>query len=352
MGFLFKGNPFFLYNLVMENIKSDNILVCIDGSYFLYYVIFGAVREFQDKNAEEANILIKEPEDVDQKNLPDLLISDSFKRCLKKLLIQRFETVDWILQQNFQDQIDLANDIHYVFAMDDFVSNSFRRELYPEYKATRSEIKRAYDVSKIRNYLLDVLIPELEISKSSVLSHYNFIKVNGAEGDDLIAWIMMNHNGEMESDKYFLKILIASDHDFLQIPGINQYDLSGKKISAKVKVKGQEIDLDSSLFLRQKIIMGDSSDNIPAIYPKTGPVKAYKLASDHDALKNLLIENQDSARQFKLNRDLIDFRMIPDQLKDSMRDTINPIFKKLFNETKEKSSILSKESLVGELMEL
>ena len=327
-----------------ENIKTDDILVCIDGSYFIYYVIFGAVKEYISKNSEEASILIKDPEEVDQSNFPDILVSDSFKRELKKNLIKRFETVDWLLKQNFQDQIDLANDIHYLFAMDDFVSRSFRRNIYPEYKAQRSQVKKAYDVYKIKDYIMDVLIPELDIAKKF---NYNFLKANGAEGDDLIAWIMMSHDGKSETDKYFLKILIASDKDFLQIPGIHQYDLSGREMKPNVKVKGETIDLNPGMFLLQKIIMGDSADNIPAIGEKIGPVKAYKLASDHEKLKSFLLENQDAAKQFKLNRELIDFKKIPDELQEKLKSTVDPVVYRLF-ESKRRVS----DSIMDDLLKL
>jgi len=47
----------------MDN--KDNILICVDTSYFLYYTIFGAVSQFQKKYQHEANLLIKPADETD-----------------------------------------------------------------------------------------------------------------------------------------------------------------------------------------------------------------------------------------------------------------------------------------------
>lgn len=74
--------------------KKSKALVIVDASYFMYYLVYGAVTEFKKKASIEASCLIKSAEETDQKNLPDLLVSDTFKRILKKFVMKRCETID------------------------------------------------------------------------------------------------------------------------------------------------------------------------------------------------------------------------------------------------------------------
>ena len=72
-----------------------------------------------------------------------------------------------------------------------------------------------------------------------------------------------------------------------------------------------------------KILLGDVSDNIPKVFDKVGPKKALKLIHDNAALKAKLKENQASAKQFKMNKQLICFSEIPKELKDKILEKVN-----------------------------
>ena len=72
-----------------------------------------------------------------------------------------------------------------------------------------------------------------------------------------------------------------------------------------------------------KILLGDVSDNIPKVFDKVGPKKALKLIHDNAALKAKLKENQASAKQFKMNKQLICFSEIPKELNDRILEKVN-----------------------------
>lgn len=296
--------------------KNNRILVLIDGSYFMYYTIFGAVNTYQTKCKLEANMLIKSPEETDQTNLPDLLVSSEFKKYLKRSIVNRCEVVNWILKENFQDQLDMADAIDIIFALDDTASKSFRKQIFPEYKAQRKLTKKSYDIFKIKNYIVDVIFPELNISNKF---NYNLAFVDGAEGDDVIACTLNNHQ------EYMLRVLFASDKDFQQLENVHQYDLRGSEVKTKISYKKEEIVLSPKEALLLKILTGDSSDNIPAIASRMGNVSAYKLINDKEKLKLTLIENQDAAKQFATNKKIIDFNLIPEELKNKINDKISII---------------------------
>lgn len=286
------------------NRQQDKFLILVDQSYFLYYTIFGAISEFSSKHPQLSAHWIKPAEEVDQKNLPDLTACLEFTKILRKFVMKRFETIDWLTKRNFQQELDLADRIDILFCDDDYVSNNFRKKIYPAYKAQRKLGKKSYDMFKIRNYVTNVIFNELDIYKN-----YNFLRVDGAEGDDVIACILKNFKSE-----YSTIVLYASDHDFLQIDGIHQYDLFGKE--AKRQVAGLDVTADE--YLLAKILLGDGADNISKVFDKVGPKKALKLIRDKSALKAKLKESQDSAKQYLLNKKLIAFSEIPKELEDKI----------------------------------
>ena len=289
---------------------KNKILVVCDQSYFEYYVLFGAVNKFMKRKPDEAKMLIKAPEDTDQSNLPDLLVSSTFRKILKEMTMKRCEVLDWVLKQNFQDEFDMADQIDIVFAQDDRVSKSFRKDIYPEYKLQRAFAPKSFKTQPIKEYINNVIFKDLDVEEKY---GYRFVKVDGAEGDDVIATIMKSLDG------YMLKILFASDKDFLQIDSIKQFDLSGKEVLRKC---GDEV-LSAHDFLMMKILLGDVSDNIPKVFDKVGPKKALKLIHDNAALKAKLKENQASAKQFKMNKQLICFTEIPKELNDRILEKVN-----------------------------
>lgn len=291
--------------------KKNDFLIVIDGSYWTYYVLFGSVYEFQRKYPVEARYWIKPIDEVDQHNLPNILNSDIYKRILKKFVMKRLETVDYVAKTNFQNELDLADKVDIVFAMDDRVKYSFRCDLYPEYKAQRAVAKKQFQIQPIKDYIIDVLFKDLEVEDRY---GYNIIKVEGAEGDDVIATTLMNF-----SKDYIGSCLIASDHDFLQIPDIREFDLYGKEVK---RILGDE-EVSADDYLLGKILMGDKSDNIKQVFAKCGPKTALKLTKDKEHLKKLLKENAESNARYELNKKIISFNEIPKALTDKIIEKIN-----------------------------
>jgi len=218
--------------------------------------------------------------------------------------MKRLETIDWLTKSNHQAEIDAAKRIDIVFAMDDYLMKNFRKELYPEYKAQRILAPKSYNVFAIKRYITDVIFKELEIEEKY---DYHMISVEGAEADDVIACICKN----LAKD-YMLTILYASDHDFIQLENVKQYNLFGQKIECKV---GNE-EVTPKEYLLSKILLGDGSDNIGKVFSGVGPKKVLKLIRDKGLLKSKLQESQDSAKQFLLNKKLISFDYIPKDLEN------------------------------------
>ena len=293
------------------NDKSNRILVAIDGQYFQYYLLFGAVSEFQKKHPQEASIWIKDAELVDQKNLPDLTMCETFRRILKQFVMKRLETIDWQLKGHFQDSIDSADGIDFIYALDDYITNNFRKELYPEYKANRVIAKKSYNTFKIHQYIQNVIFKELEVEERY---NYHIVRVEGAEGDDVIATLF-----KRVSKDYMLNVLFASDRDFVQLENVTQLNLYGKEVECKLA----DEKVTPSEYLLGKILLGDGSDNIKKVFEGVGDKRALKLIRNKELLKERLSENQDSAKQFLLNKKLISFDEIPKELSDKIFEELN-----------------------------
>ena len=286
-------------------------MICIDGSYFIYTVLFGSARDFIENYQDEAKLWIKPVEECDQDNLPNLINCDLYKKLLKKFVMKRFESIDNIAKENFQNEIDNADVVDIVFAMDDKLTNSFRKDMYPEYKAQRQLVKRQYQLQPIKDYIVNVLFKELDISEQY---GYKVIRVEGAEGDDVIATTLMKLR-----DDYLGMMLIASDRDFLQIDGLREFDLFGKEAQRDL---GGEI-VSAKDYLLGKILMGDRSDNIKQVFTRCGPKTALRWTKDKESLKKVLKEDQSLAARYLLNKKMISFEHIPQELSDKIMKAVN-----------------------------
>lgn len=291
--------------------KKNKALVVVDASYWFYVTLFRTVSDFSKKDSIEAKYWLKPANEVDQHNLPDILGCEVFKRILKKTVMKKCEVLDWYLKSNFQDQIDLVDKVDIVFAMDDFTTKSFRHDIYPAYKAQRKLIQRQFDIFKVRNYVFNVLFKELELEDKF---GYKFVSVDGAEADDIIAITMSKC-----SDDYMLKVLFASDHDFVQLENIKQINLFGKDVECKLA----DVEVTPQEYLLSKILLGDSADNISKVFKNYGPKKVLKLIKDKDKLKQMLAEDQNATYQFQLNKRLISFNEIPKELVDKIKEKVN-----------------------------
>lgn len=295
----------------MEDKMQKKFLVVIDGSYFEYVNLFASVKTFTEKYPEDASYWIKPVDECDQKNLPNILNCDTYKKCLKQQVMWKLESVEDVVKSNFQAEVDECDEIDIVFAMDDKLSHSFRKTLYPEYKAHRALVKRQFQLQPIKDYIVDVIFKELDVEHEH---GYHLVKVEGAEGDDVIATTIMRLR-----DNYVGMVLIASDHDFLQIDGLREFDLFGKE--AKRDLGGEIVSAKD--YLVGKILMGDRSDNIQQVFLRCGPKTALKWTKDKDALKKTLKEDHSLAARYLLNKKMIDFNSIPQELSDKILESVN-----------------------------
>lgn len=189
-------------------------------------------------------------------------------------------------------------------------SNSWRKKFFSQYKANRIKTKEnsEYDWGKIYS-ILNIIRDEIED-----IFPYKNIKVAHAEADDIIATLTMNYSsGE--------KILIVSnDKDFQQLqryPNVYQYSTIKKQML---------VCEDPQHFLIEHIIRGDAGDGIPNILSdddclidedKRQNRLTKKVIDDvNSQLSNVM--NSKYARNWERNQKLIDFKEIPDNIRNEI----------------------------------
>ena len=166
----------------------------------------------------------------------------------------------------------------------DKARKNFRNEIYPEYKANRSETP-------------EELIPQFAYIRKAVEA-FNIASIEQAnfEADDLIATYATQ--AEANGDKV---VIYSSDKDLMQLmtPNIRIHDpLKNKDIGEEAVL--QKFGVEPSKVVEVQALIGDSVDNIPGIRG-IGPKTAAELINKYGNIENLLVNakniKQDKRRQ-------------------------------------------------------
>ena len=151
---------------------------------------------------------------------------------------------------------------------------------------------------------------------------HTVVQFNQLEADDIIA-ILKNHirNLNDKTDIY----IITNDHDYLQLMDENTklFNLQFKNLLDNKKVFPEA---DKNLFY--KIVLGDKSDNIPPILSGCGPKTTEKYYLDRDLFETAL-KKQNVYNKYILNKTLVSFSEIPNELVNGFLDTFKEIFDNL-----------------------
>jgi DNA polymerase-1 len=172
--------------------------------------------------------------------------------------------------------IRMSDPTKVVVIFDGIGGSNARRNLYPEYKANRNSSRITNhnifsskdEESESINNQISRLIQYLQCLPVTVIS------IDGLEADDIIGYLANKFQAHEETQKV---TIMSADKDFLQLVSdkVHCYSPTKKKIYTSKEVL-EEYGVSSSNFLNYKILMGDTSDNIPGI-TGLGPKKLIKL---------------------------------------------------------------------------
>jgi hypothetical protein len=212
--------------------------------------------------------------------------------------------------------------------------NYWRRDFFPYYKGHRKEGREKSDLD------WDFIQRELTAMKEDLIEYfpYKVIEVDGAEADDVIAVVTKHLQtndlttvGLFDNEPKPITI-ISADGDMVQLQkykNVKQYN------SIQKKMVTPKMSLDN--FLIEHIVMGDPTDAIPNIlspdnsivdHVRQKPIKKTYLSYMQDNMRFLeFIEglDKDTLRNYKRNRTLVDFDLIPDNIYNDIVNEYNNV---------------------------
>ena len=287
------------------NINNNYNLIIIDTSYYIFHRYYATLKWYeyyvQRKNAafvnsDDENDTNEASENTDSNKVTvdynNLHKNEEFVGFFKKHFLQDLTK----LKKKWQSVSE-----NILFCKDCSRDTIWRNDYHDNYKGTRV-------VGKTFN---GEIFP---VFYNIIETEYKWLCLPLLEADD-IAYLVVNNLLPLESESAFIKkiIVITNDNDYLQIrrPRLELYNLIGNYVNLETRSKGTpEYDL------LLKIIMGDTSDNIPAIAPKIGPKTSAKIANMTEEERNAWIKAKGPTciAAYENNKLLVDFRNIPQEL--------------------------------------
>lgn len=264
----------------LNNQEEQPIFIFIDGSYYCFYRFYALINWWKRAYPEE---ILENPID-----------NDIFKEKFKKTFIEHIQEIPKKLG------LDKNKKIIMVVGKDCERKNIWRNELFPKYKANR-----VYDEGFKGGPFFKLVYEEQLFQQAGVediLSHPRL------EADDCIAICVKQTREKYPENMIYV---ITSDRDYLQLQSehVKIMNLMYKNIGeSKTSTGNAETDV------RIKIIMGDSSDNIPSVFPKCGFKTALKCCMDQAYFEKKMAGKTEYYDQYNLNETLVHFNKIPEEL--------------------------------------
>jgi len=146
--------------------------------------------------------------------------------------------------------------------------SSYRKNLYPEYKANR---KKGDQTDEEKQEWNDFFM-EYEEAMRQVASQYPILKFKGVEADDIVAYIVKHLYNE-----YTHIWMVSSDRDWdlLIGPNVSRFSLFSKKEFTEANFE-EHYGYPLEMHIDVKVLNGDTGDNIPGIMG-VGPKRAVAI---------------------------------------------------------------------------
>lgn len=272
----------------MIKINLSKPILLVDTSYVIFYRYFATINWM--KMAEKIS---KKNEDNDYDKI---LENTDFIKTYKKMF--------WKCIFDIAKKYKINND-NIILCYDCAQKNIWRNDLFSDYKGNREDMKSPHFNGKIFPHTYENIIPEL-------IKNYKIqiMKIDNAEADDVVA--IIHKSIRQKNDKANINI-ITNDNDYLQLGDDNTVIINLAKKLIKTRGSG---DYKKDLFT--KIIKGDISDNIPPVFPKCGVKTINKIYENNNELEKMFIKYQESKKKYELNRTLIDFHYIPNNIQQKI----------------------------------
>ena len=268
-------------------IWGDGNIMIVDASYCSFYRYYATILWYKRANPENKV-------DNTYEWHKDSIFMDKYEKIYLNSLIK--------LKKKFN--IPIKN---IIFAIDCPRNSIWRMELYPEYKGNRKISDKKFNPSMLEvfKYTKYNIIPKL-------VKNYDIkmISCESAEADDIAAVLSKHISSIMPTREIYI---VTNDYDYLQLldDKIHLYNLKNKCLKEK-SLGSKKLDLGV------KILMGDPSDNIKRCIPKCGKKTAIKYLENPELLEKAFQKFPSAREKYELNKTLIDFQCIPDNIQENI----------------------------------
>ena len=275
----------------------NNYLI-IDMSYYMHYIIHSAFNSIKDE--------FQFPTDKYELYKIDLSQHDEYLEKLK----EKFYSIFFYIKKQYD-----CEQVRPIICLDCSKKDIWRLDIFSDYKLPRREQKfEGLNKGPIFKWINQNIISKLETDHNSII-----LKHSRAEGDDCIA-VSKTALRKLVPDSNIY--IIGNDRDLLQLIDDKCFlcSLDGKLIN--------DISMGAEKDLMFKLLFGDKSDNIPKCFEKVkgdkmfgrgfGEETCLKLLEDKQLLEEKFIQYPKSIEQLKLNRLLVEFKNIPQDIKEDI----------------------------------
>lgn len=272
---------------IFEQSIMDPTFVFVDGSYYNFYRYYALLNWWKNVNPEEP--------------LDDPYQNEAFVEKFKKTHVENLKQIP--------KRLKLGKNVNpiVIVGKDCKRENIWRMALFDKYKTNRVNGKE----NGFMGGPFFKMAYEQELfykgGANAILKHPNL------EADDCIAISVKNLLNRYPACHIYI---ITSDKDYLQLkaPNVHLYNLAYKNIAENKSSTG-----NAQNDLEIKIIMGDTSDNIPSVFPKCGPKTAQKCIEDPAFFQKKMDNNLEYYKQYELNKILVNFDNIPENLVEEFK---------------------------------
>tara|TARA_B100000073_G_scaffold40764_1_gene30575 strand:- start:8065 stop:8979 length:915 start_codon:yes stop_codon:yes gene_type:complete len=275
----------YLFLNKLNKYKMVQNFIFIDGSYFVFYRYYALLNWFK---------LARKEEKMDKENPPieNLEFVDKFK----KTFISKMKEIE--------KKLKIENPI-VIVGRDCPRATIWRMKYLPSYKGNR-------EYSDFLGGPFFKLAYEDDLFKKGGANR--ILKYPELEADDCLAILTKKIKKTFPDGKI---TIITSDMDYLQLAceNVELYDLKFKKLTER---KSSYNDAKKDLFV--KILTGDKSDNIKGVFKKCGPKTACKYYENKELFREKLKKEDGAMERYSLNKKLIDFNEIPEDLENKFMD--------------------------------
>jgi len=276
-------------NNIFEQSIMNPTFIFVDGSYYNFHRYFALHQWWKNAYPEE--------------QLDDPYQNEKFVEKFKKTFVENL--------QQMPKKLKIHKSINPIMIVgkDCKRENIWRNEFFSNYKANRAN---GPEDGFMGGPFFKMVYEDNLFQKGGAKA---ILKHPKLEADDCIALSVKYLTTKYPECHIYI---ITSDRDYLQLNShnIDIFNLAYKNIAEKNSTGDSKTDLEI------KIIMGDSSDNIPSVFPKCGPKTAQKCIEDPEFFKKKMANNPEYYAQYKLNTKLVNFNNIPNDLVDEFMSTI------------------------------